>query len=458
MPARRMSLQLTVGFHSLMFYLVSGVKTRLAPTWISHHNDLTSTELNLHFSSILRHAEANSAEDNSGTNLSQITTTHPAESNTRVRNLIGLSNTSNQSMSNSTEVTEIYSEEYCQEPMQVKSIIYAVFLLVVILVTAIGNITVLLSIILSKALLRQIMYYFLASLALSDILVALCTLPIKFKQTLHNQEFCMSLHVCKFLFISDVLFTTTSITHLLVIAMDRVLQIKFPFGYPTFITKKRSVTIITIVWLYSAIWAALSSFDWSNPTEQSISIGVHSQRFCFNDNKVHFLVLYSIVFIIPLIIMIAAYSFILKVTWRLEKKMMNNELQVRVCGRKRTLYMRELRASKTVVAVFTAFIVCYLPVCIITFSVVLHPELYSEFSEKHPDGFVAVYIIFVQSLPPLNHCLNPFIYAIMNQEFRRVFRMAILRLLGKPVSFNSYASPKHLNSKSKPIQQRGDYV
>ena len=423
----------------------------------------------------------NSTKGNPSTHLKTLSTANKVESNAKDSDLKGqvstenfgnmsvdlreqsVKNNSHQNKTNLTGLGQYDNVNYCKQPVQAISAVYSVFLFVVILITVTGNTTVFTGILLSRALRKQTMYFFLASLAFSDVLVAVSTLPIKIKQTLDNQHFCMSLDICKFLYVSDTMFATTSITHLLVIAVDRLLQIKIPYVYPKLITKVRSSMVIMLVWLYSAIWAALSTFDWSNPATKSISIDEYNQRVCLNDNKIYYIVLYSAVFITPLLVMIIAYSFILKVAWGLEREIINNELPLSACGRKRTLYMRELRASKTVVAVFTAFIVCYLPVCAMTFSSFLDPNIYNEFRGKHPNGFLAVYVIFVQTLPPLNHCVNPFIYVIMNRKFRYIFKAALFRLLGKPVSHNTYASSvsrrkNSLNSRRRSSQQQGNSV
>ena len=477
MEGNAISLKLIFTFCFLAFHCVSTGETGLSPTNSSQNGCRNSTDPTPNLSKILK-SRTNSIQHNSDKPLSQHSKTNAAQSYGRDRRLLkkmstnkfgnkpsdfngkSFANTSVTSKANDTD-KNYTDQQFCKKRMQPVSIVYAVFLILIILVALTGNTTAFIIIISSRILRKQTMYYFLASLALTDILVALSTIPVKFKQTLHNQEFCMSLNVCKFLFISDGLFTTASIMHLLMIAVDRLLQIMFPYMYPRLNTKKRSILVIVLVWLYSAIWAALSTFDWSKPTASTILIEFNRQRrerYCYNNNKVYFIVLYCVVFIIPLIMMLVAYSFILKVAWKLEKKITKDGQPVNRCGRRRSLYVRELRASKTVVVVFAAFIVCYLPVCVITLSSFFHPKHYTKFSKKHPHGFLAVYIIFVQSLPPLNHCVNPFIYVIMNKEFGKVFRTTLFRLLGKPVSVNTYASPSILSSRRKPVQKQGDNI
>ena len=76
-----------------------------------------------------------------------------------------------------------------------------------------------------------------------------------------------------------------------------------------------------------------------------------------------------------------------------------------------------LKASKTVVVVYGTFVVAWAPVCVISLilSVCKHCVATNNSSQWH-------YNIFIEVFPFLSSMLNPFIYGVMNRQYRRAFR------------------------------------
>ncbi|KHJ96246.1 hypothetical protein OESDEN_03798 [Oesophagostomum dentatum] len=62
---------------------------------------------------------------------------------------------------------------------------------------------------------------FIASLAVSDLLVGLVVMPLSLYYKLHNDEWTLGYTWCQFHLVSGVFSTTASIVHLVAISLDR---------------------------------------------------------------------------------------------------------------------------------------------------------------------------------------------------------------------------------------------
>ena len=312
-------------------------------------------------------------------------------------------------------------------------------LVLIIIITVFGNVLVICTIVLSRNLRKQLVYYFISFLALSDTLFAAFTVPVKVRQFLNNQQFCMNISLCYYMYLTDHTFSVASITNLLAIATERVLGIAFPYHYDQFITKRRCWITLFAVWLYSTFLASLSVFDWSNPTHTSISIGKTKQHlYCINNNKIYYTFLYSFVVLLNLFLMVLAYGFVFATSLRHAKIIRANEVYLDGKRKRKKIAVAQLKVTRTVTLVFIVFLISYLPVCIITLSSLYQPEHYRSILINRPDLFHGIYIAFIQILPLFNSCLNPFIYAFTNSQFRQTVTVLYQRIRGQYTSSDIY--------------------
>ncbi|XP_031787327.1 5-hydroxytryptamine receptor 2B-like [Nasonia vitripennis] len=121
--------------------------------------------------------------------------------------------------------------------------------LLILLGTVIGNIFVCLAIILEKRL-RNITNYFLMSLAITDLMVALFVMPLSILKFIKGYFPLHSVY-CLIWTCLDVLFCTSSIMHLCAISIDRYLSLRYPFKFGLHKTKLRMILKIALVWLLS---------------------------------------------------------------------------------------------------------------------------------------------------------------------------------------------------------------
>ncbi|CAG0915872.1 unnamed protein product [Notodromas monacha] len=78
----------------------------------------------------------------------------------------------------------------------------------------------------------------------------------------------------------------------------------------------------------------------------------------------------------------------------------------------RRLKTNEWRITKMVLAIFLAYVLCYLPITIVK---VLDPRVH--FPGLHIVGYLLIY---------MSACLNPIIYGVMNKHYRQAYQNAIL--------------------------------
>ena len=199
----------------------------------------------------------------------------------------------------------------------------AVTLTSIILLTVVGNVLVILSVFTYKPL-RIVQNFFIVSLAVADLTVAVLVLPFSVAvQILGRWEF--GIHVCKMWLTCDVLCCTASILNLCAIALDRFWAITDPINYAQKRTLKRVLFMIGVVWVLSG---AISSppligwNDWPDVFQNDTPCQLTSQQGY---------VIYSSLgsFFIPLFIMTVVYVEIFIATKRrLRERAMASKLNV----------------------------------------------------------------------------------------------------------------------------------
>lgn len=105
--------------------------------------------------------------------------------------------------------------------------------------------------------------YFIVSLAVADILVALCVMPFHIINTAlghwpFSALFCNAWLTC------DILMCTASILNLCAIAVDRYRAIHDPLNYVRMRTKRRVLVGVALVWIVSAAISVPPLLGWNN--------------------------------------------------------------------------------------------------------------------------------------------------------------------------------------------------
>lgn len=179
----------------------------------------------------------------------------------------------------------------------------------IMLVIIVGNVLVVLAVSRDRSL-SSPQNWFIASLALSDILVGLFIMPLSLANELMGYWVFGSV-LCELWLSTDVLLCTASILNLVLISLDRYWSITRAVEYSRFRTRSRAAGMIAVVWTLSAVICFPPLVGWKRP--QPVREDGLDQ--CLLSREPGYIV-YSTVgsFYIPLVVMIAVYLKIYHVT------------------------------------------------------------------------------------------------------------------------------------------------
>ncbi|XP_044579673.1 alpha-2B adrenergic receptor isoform X1 [Cotesia glomerata] len=178
---------------------------------------------------------------------------------------------------------------------------WAMLAVVLVVGTAAGNILVCLAITWEKRL-QNVTNYFLMSLAITDLMVAILVMPLGIL-TLVRGYFPLSPIWCLAWICLDVLFCTASIMHLCTISVDRYLSLRYPMKFGRNKTRKRVVLKIVFVWILSIAMSLPLSLMYSQDDASVLVDGA-----CQIPDPLYKLIGSIICFYIPLGVMLLTYA------------------------------------------------------------------------------------------------------------------------------------------------------
>lgn len=143
---------------------------------------------------------------------------------------------------NITTLTSSWSSE--------KLTVFILFLLVVDGLAILGNVLVIVVVLWTKSLRRMEANFFVLSLSVADLLVALTIVPITIA-SLVNPRYFPYHHYKTFLGFGNFFFCICSIMNLTLLSLDRYFAITSPYRYLDFMTHKRACSLCILVWVYS---------------------------------------------------------------------------------------------------------------------------------------------------------------------------------------------------------------
>lgn len=191
-----------------------------------------------------------------------------------------------------------------------EAILTAIVLSIIIVLTIIGNILVILSVFTYKPL-RIVQNFFIVSLAVADLTVALLVLPFNVAYSILGR-WVFGIYLCKMWLTCDIMCCTSSILNLCAIALDRYWAITDPINYAQKRTVGRVLLLITGVWILSLLISSPPLVGWNDWPEEFTSATP-----CELNSDPGY-VIYSALgsFFIPLIIMATVYIEIFVATRR----------------------------------------------------------------------------------------------------------------------------------------------
>lgn len=142
--------------------------------------------------------------------------------------------------------------------------------MVIILMTVVGNILVILSVVTYKPL-NKVQNYFLVSLAAADLCVALLVMPLHVVKFIIG-EWVFGLVLCQMWLTFDILCCTASILNLCAIALDRYWAITSPIAYSNKRTLKLVLSMIATLWCMSALISIPPLIGWNDWSKENLEI------------------------------------------------------------------------------------------------------------------------------------------------------------------------------------------
>ncbi|XP_033219588.1 octopamine receptor beta-1R-like [Belonocnema kinseyi] len=311
----------------------------------------------------------------------------------------------------------------------------------IVLCALFGNLLVIVSVMRHRKL-RVITNYFVVSLALADMLVAIFAMTFNASVEISGR-WLFGYFMCDVWNSLDVFFSTVSILHLCCISVDRYYAIVQPLDYPLIMTNMRLGTMLSVVWCSPTVMSFLPIFAGWYTTDSHLNWRKSNPNLCsFRVNKVYAVISSSVSFWVPGMIMIAMYYKIYREADRQERMLyrskvaaalLNKHLQINGISAglaglpppeplpeeppitSSSKMKRERKAARTLGIIMSAFLACWLPFFLW--------YLITALCDSCESGQIVTAVVFWVGY--LNSALNPLIYAYFNREFRAAFRKTL---------------------------------
>ncbi|XP_049534648.1 octopamine receptor beta-3R-like isoform X2 [Anopheles darlingi] len=188
----------------------------------------------------------------------------------------------------------------------------------IIIGAVLGNALVIISVHKNRKL-RVITNYFVVSLAMADMLVALCAMTFNASVEISGR-WLFGPFMCNVWNSLDVYFSTASILHLCCISVDRYFAIVRPLEYPLYMTQRTVFMMLANVWVLPALISFTPIFlGWYTTAEHLATLALNPDLCIFVVNKTYAIISSSISFWIPGIVMVTMYYRIYKEAVRQRK-------------------------------------------------------------------------------------------------------------------------------------------
>ncbi|XP_014871528.1 D(1)-like dopamine receptor [Poecilia latipinna] len=322
-------------------------------------------------------------------------------------------------------------------------------LFLLIVSTLLGNTLVCAAVIKFRHLRSKVTNFFVISLAVSDLFVAVLVMP--WEAVTEVTDSWLFGGFCDVWITFDIMCSTASILNLCIISVDRYWAIASPFKYERKMTHRVAFVMIGVAWTLSILislipvqmnWhraqeedgavmedvAAILDRNWTNSTNLTGSASA-SMSCVANLNKTYAISSSLISFYIPVLIMIATYTRIYRIAQtqirriasleRAAEQAQNqghgvarNQQQHRAADEAslKSSFKKETKVLKTLSIIMGVFVFCWLPFFVLNCTVPFcDPPCVS-------DTTFTVFVWFGWA----NSSLNPVIYAF-NADFRRAF-------------------------------------
>nr|XP_015797337.2 D(1)-like dopamine receptor [Nothobranchius furzeri] len=314
------------------------------------------------------------------------------------------------------------------------------FLFLLIVSTLLGNTLVCAAVIKFRHLRSKVTNFFVISLAVSDLFVAVLVMPWEAITEVTNTWLFGGF--CDVWITFDIMCSTASILNLCMISVDRYWAIASPFRYERKMTHRVAFVMIGVAWTLSILISFIPvQMNWHRAEEEELVLArnfnntspMASMSCVANLNRTYAISSSLISFYIPVVIMLATYTRIYRIAQTQIRRIASleraaeqaqfqghgvnsNQQQNRTSDEAslRSSFKKETKVLKTLSIIMGVFVFCWLPFFVLNCTVPFcDPPCVS-------DTTFTIFVWFGWA----NSSLNPVIYAF-NADFRRAFVMIL---------------------------------
>ncbi|XP_028619939.1 pyroglutamylated RF-amide peptide receptor [Grammomys surdaster] len=286
-----------------------------------------------------------------------------------------------------------------------------------------GNSLVIYVVTRSKAM-RTVTNIFICSLALSDLLIAFFCIPVTMLQNI-SDKWLGGAFICKMVPFVQSTAVVTEILTMTCIAVERHQGLVHPFKMKWQYTTRRAFTILGVVWLVAIIVG--SPMLHVQRLEIKYDFLYEKEHVCCLEEwaspmhqRIYTTFILVILFLLPLVVMLVLYSKIGYELW-IKKRVGDSSALQTIHGKEMSKIARKKkRAVVMMVTVVALFAACWAP-----FHVVHMMAEYSNFEKEYDDVTIKMVFAVAQTIGFFNSICNPFVYAFMNENFKKNFLSAV---------------------------------
>lgn len=301
-----------------------------------------------------------------------------------------------------------------------------------------GNLFVIFAIVYFQRLRRNVSNCFIASLAFCDLITGTVVIPLGIYQKVTTKLFKLpitdlAIPFCDIFQSIHVITTAASILHLLAISLDRFYRIKEPLKYRTWMNYRKASFILIAIWLASFLDALMCL------AIQKMGHVVYASECEYLGGEPYLYLIMGIFFIfIPSITLVVIYIKLYRLAVQYKSSCTSSQTQIsakgvrlrkhRIQGKRDKVHatlvprqgsaIREHRAAVLIGFVLAAYLICFVPSVTMYFA-----KSFCETCQLATSLWYNVY----PWLMWLNSGINPIIYLMLNNDFRRAFQRFFCR-------------------------------
>ena len=341
-----------------------------------------------------------------------------------IHNNRSLHNQTNEMLSNSDWMKYF---EFRDQLFSALKILYTLISILIIM----GNTLVLLATWRDRSL-HQPNKYFVACLAVADLLVGTFTRPaIVYGLSVDYKSLRdISIHFCRFMVWIDNLAIIASVFTLTFISFDRDLKISKPLQYRSRMTTSKSFKIIFIIWFISTALATYSA----TPDSGANGILLNAQFNCRADNtsgkEVALSISLSVILFLLITVILTMYVRIFVVAHKRQKMLRNGELGETSSGQsQRSVLGQDLKIVRMLLIVAGVFCLCWFPRAIWNLLRNNYPNFLHSNNRSSSHRYRRIIFQSLVLLALFNSLCNAIIYACLDQTYREAFKRLFKKLM-----------------------------